>query len=155
MPAIPKRESELARPRERKGKDQQSTVVGVRRQVNIPEADPDWHPIAKGLYESAKASGQSDFYQDSDWWSLWNLCEEISVYKNMGYKYLDKETGEEVFVKKRSGQLFQAIMSNMASLLMTEGDRRRVRMELQEPPKEEVNLALVAKLDTYRGVDEG
>ena len=66
MPAIPKRESELARPRERKGKDQQSTVVGVRRQVNIPEADPDWHPIAKGLYESAKTPGQSDFYQDSD-----------------------------------------------------------------------------------------
>lgn len=155
MPAIAKPESQLKRPRARKGKDQQATVIGQRRPVTIPPADPDWHPIAKGLYDSAMTSGQSDYYQDSDWWSLWNLCEEISTYKQMGYSYIDKETGQEVFVKKRSGQLFQAIMSNMTTLLLTEGDRRKVRMELQEPPKVEANLALVAELDLYRDVANG
>ena len=150
MPTPPKRESELKRPRSRKGKDAALTVTGLRRPVTIPDADPDWHPVALGLYESARTSGQSDYYQDSDWWMLWNLCDEISVYKNMGYSYIDKETGEEVFVKKRNGQLFTAIQGGLEKLLLTEGDRLKVKMELHEAPQERPNLAVVAQLDLYR-----
>lgn len=146
MPAANKRESELKRPRDRKGGEDRPTTIGVRRPTSIPEADEGWHPIALGLYNSARNSGQADYYQDSDWWTLYNICEEISVYKQMGYSYIDKETGEEVFVKKRSGQMFQAIMASMKSLLFTEGDRLSVRMELQEAPKEKTNLASVAQL---------
>ena len=62
MPTIPKAEHELARPRARKGKDQQATLVGVRKSVtwNVP-ADEDWHPIAIQIYESARSSGQADY----------------------------------------------------------------------------------------------
>lgn len=150
-----KLESELKRPRKRAGGNPQEVLHGIRRPVTIPSADSSWHPIAKGLWKAAKKSGQADFYQDSDWWMLYNLCEEISTYKQMGYSYIDKETGEEVFVKKRSGQLFQAIMSQMQSLLLTEGDRRKVRMELAEPPQEKANLASVAQLELYRDVANG
>jgi len=150
MPAVPKRESELKRPRARKGQGAAPTVTGVRRPVTIPKADPDWHPVAKGLFESAMTSGQADYYQDSDWWMLWNLCDEISVYKNMGYSYINPDTGEEVFVKKRNGQLFSAIMGALKDLLLTEGDRLKVHMELTEAPTVKPNLALVAQMDLYR-----
>ena len=42
--------------------------------------------------------------------------------------------------------MLQSVMSNLTSLLLTEGERRRVRLELQEPEKEPVKLASVAQL---------
>ena len=149
MPVMPKPEHELKRPRKRRGSSEQETLVGTRRPSEMPDPDPEWSEFVKSFYLSAQTSGQADYYQDSDWWMLWNLCEELDVYKRMGYSYIDKETGEEVFVKKRSGQMFQAIMGAMTELLFTEGARRKVRMELQEAPKEPPNLAAVAENVLY------
>ena len=137
---VPRREEELARPRERKGGDQVPVTHGQMRPItwNVP-ADENWHPIAKMLYESVVSSGQSDFYQDSDYAMLYSICEDLSVYKNAG---------------KRSGQLLQSIMSALTSLLLTEGERRRVRIELQKPPEKKPDLKVLA-MDRYRGIDEG
>ena len=149
MPAIPKPEHELARPRKRKGKDQVPVTVGERRKVSLKlKPEPDWHPIAKQIFEAALNSGQADFYQDSDIAILYSLCEDISVYKSPKWK--DHETGE-IVPAKRSGQMLQAIMSNLASLLLTEGDRRRVRLELQAPPETPPDLKMVA-MSEYRDV---
>jgi hypothetical protein len=102
--------------------------------VKIPNADRDWHPIARRLWDSLKTSGQSDFYQNSDWAFAYSLCEDLSYYKKSG---------------KRSGQMLQTIYSAFERLLVTEGDRRRVRVELNEPETEQDSAAVLAIAD-YR-----
>ncbi|AFV51325.1 hypothetical protein FDG66_gp05 [Streptomyces phage phiCAM] len=131
---VPNRESDLARPRERKGSDVQSVTKGVARPAKIPNADREWHPIARRLWDSLKTSGQQDYYQSSDWALAYSLCEDLSYYKKSG---------------KRSGQMLQTIYSAFERLLVAEGDRRRVRIELHEPEDEGDTAAVVAIAD-YR-----
>ena len=136
---IPNRSEDLARPRERRGGDNSSVTKGTALPVSIPEADPDWHPIAIRIYDSCRSSGQREYYQDSDWAILWSLCEDLSMYKKPSVS----RDGEEYH--KRSGQMLQTIMASLSNLLVTEGDRRRVRIELQapEPVTEPVSLRAV------------
>jgi hypothetical protein len=115
---VPERSDNLARPRERKGKDIVPVTKGEARPTKIPNADRNWHPIALKLWEGLKSSGQADFYQNSDWAFAYSLCEDLSEYKRS---------------TKRSGQMLQTIYSAFERLLVTEGDRRRVRIELNEP----------------------
>ncbi|AKY03760.1 hypothetical protein SEA_VERSE_5 [Streptomyces phage Verse] len=129
---VPNRESDLARPRERKGSDVQSVTRGEMRPVKIPNADREWHPIARRLWDSLKSSGQADFYQNSDWAFAYSLCEDLSFYKKSG---------------KRSGQMLQTIYSSFERLLVAEGDRRRVRIELHEPEDEGDTASVVAIAD--------
>ena len=137
---IPKRESELQRARTRKGSDVVPVTHGALREVTSrPPADEEWHPIAKGLYESAATSGQSDFYQDSDWWMLYSLCDEISYLKGM---------------KQRSGQYLASILSGLQALLLTEGERRRVRIELTKPEEKGPDLVVVGMAD-YKDKAQG
>ncbi|AFU61987.1 hypothetical protein SEA_BROPLEASE_5 [Streptomyces phage BroPlease] len=132
---VPNREEDLARPRSRKGTDQQPVTKGEMRPVKIPNADRDWHPIARRLWDSLKTSGQSDFYQNSDWAFAYSLCEDLSHYKKSG---------------KRSGQMLQTIYSAFERLLVAEGDRRRVRIELNEPEDEQDSAAVLAIADYKR-----
>lgn len=132
---VPNRSDDLARPRERKGKEIVPITKGtLRTVVDVPAPDEHWHPIAQELYLSLAESGQSDFYQKSDWILAYSLCEDLSYYKNSG---------------KRSGQMLQTIYSTMERLLVAEGDRRRVRIELTEPQVEEEDAAVLALAD-YR-----
>lgn len=128
---IPNPEADLARPRKRKGGEHTHKEVtkGTRRGVQWPEPSEDWHEIALMLWNGAKNSGQADFYQESDVAILYSLCDDLTYYKNSG---------------KRSGQMLATIYSAMSSLLVTEGDRRRVSIELQEPPSEESPAAVLA-----------
>lgn len=102
------------------------------RSVRWPSADPEWHAIAKSLYNACKKSGQSDFYQQSDIAMLFSLCEDLSEYKKS---------------PRRSGQMAQTIYSSMERLLVTEGDRRRVRIELHEPEDEGTPASVLAIAD--------
>ncbi|AWN07375.1 terminase small subunit [Streptomyces phage Maneekul] len=131
---VPNREADLARPRSRKGGDVQEVTKGEMRPVKIPNADRDWHPIARRLWDSLKTSGQADFYQNSDWAFAFSLCEDLSHYKKSG---------------KRSGQMLQTIYSAFERLLVAEGDRRRVRIELHEPEPETTPASVLAIAD-YR-----
>ncbi|MER6231750.1 hypothetical protein ABT169_21745 [Streptomyces sp. NPDC001616] len=108
--------------------------------VKVPNADSGWHPIARRLWDSLKTSGQADFYQNSDWAFAYSLCEDLSYYKKSG---------------KRSGQMLQTIYSAFERLLVAEGDRRRVRIELTEPVPEQDSAAVVAIADYKKvlGVD--
>ena len=84
--------------------------------VEQPEADDNWHPIAHNWYTSLAQSGQSVYYQPSDWQVARLVAEGMHRMLTMG---------------KFSAIAFQAIMSSMTSLLVTEGDRRRMRLELE------------------------
>lgn len=82
----------------------------------VPEADPEWHQVAQAWFRSLSESGQSQFYEASDWATARYVAEGMS--RNL-------EGG------RFSAQLFAAVNSAMSNLLVTEGDRRRVRLELQ------------------------
>lgn len=149
---VPNRDQDLARDRNRNGRDIPEASHGLLQPVQIPDMDENWHPIAKMVYESARTSGQNEWYQNSDWAILWSLCEDLSHYKS-GSKGVDKLTGE-LYEKARSGQMLQTIMSTMTSLLLTEGERRRVRIELQKPEPEKQSAAVLAIADYQRGLEE-
>ncbi|MEV4642762.1 hypothetical protein AB0J80_36015 [Actinoplanes sp. NPDC049548] len=100
-----------------------------------PPADPEWHALARDIYLGCKNSGQADFYQQSDIAILRSLMDDLSVAK--------RNPGQ------RSGQLLQTLYSTLSNLLVTEGDRRRVRIELNEP-EEEATPASVSVLADYR-----
>lgn len=104
--------------------------------VARPEPDPDWHPIAARLWHSLGESGQSRFYEPSDWAVAYSLMDDLSYYKSSS---------------KRSGQMLATIMSAMSSLLVTEGDRRRVQIELARPSAEDSEESTkVAVMDKWR-----
>lgn len=148
---VPNRTEDLARPRERKGGDVESVTNGTLRPVEWPEPDPDWHPIALMVWEGLRKSGQADFYQQSDIAYAYSVCEDLSHYKQ-GSKGVDRETGE-LYNKARSGQMLTAIMSALSNLLVTEGDRRRVRIELQSPEPEQESAAVLAIADYKRDLE--
>jgi hypothetical protein len=84
--------------------------------VEQPAGDPDWHPIARDWYASLAVSGQSAFYQPSDWQTARFVAESMDRNLRAG---------------RFSAQQFAATMSAMTELLTTEGARRRARLELQ------------------------
>lgn len=108
---------------------------------DLPAPDPDWDDIATGWYLSLRESGQAVFYQPSDWAVARYAAELMS-------RVLDcSERGP-------NGQLVAALNSVMSSLLTTEGDRRRARMELERKAPDR-KLAAVTPMDAYRDLAGG
>lgn len=127
---IPKRSAE----RRRRNKPEIAPKkVAVSGEVKIPAASKDWHPLAKRWYQSLKGSGQAQFYEPSDWAVAGIVAEVLSRNLQQG--------------QRMSSQMFAAVMSTMGSLLTTEGDRRRVRLEIERQVSEP---ATVSVLDEYR-----
>lgn len=95
-------------------------------------------------------SGIADFYQASDYAYAHIVFSELSVYRRKG---VNRETGEEYPTHKPSGQMFQAIMSALTSLGMTEGDRRRMRIELESPAEEsDAEILAIAEYEADLGL---
>lgn len=146
MPTIPERESNLARPRERKGSDQQSTKRGALQPIQIDwEPDPEWSDFAKNVWNSASASGMSDFYQDTDYAELYFICQELDRYTQ---PKINTRTGELYY--KQSPEMVKALLTGLSNLGFTEGDRRRIRVEL-DAPEPETQSASVTALHLYQG----
>src|SRR5690606_13724300 len=83
----------------------------------VPPADPEWHELAREWCESLARSGQSQWYEPSDWATARYIAEAMSRTLKAGAKF--------------SAMLFASVMSGMSTLLVPEGDRRRVRIELE------------------------
>lgn len=131
---VPNRSDDLSRDRDARRGAAAPVTKGQKRAATVPDADPNWHKIAKLIWDGAIESGQTDFYESSDYAMLYSICDDISHYKGMS---------------KRSGQMLASIMSAMTSLLLTEGDRRRVRLELQGEDDEE-DEGVDAQMNVYR-----
>lgn len=133
---IPKRDAE----RRRRNKPETPTkTVHVTGAVRVPAADRAWHPIAKRWYQSLKKSGQARFYEPSDWMTARYTAELMSRLLNQG--------------ERPSAQLVASLNSLMSSLLVTEGDRRRVRMEIERAGEQP--MASVTVIDAYRHARSG
>jgi hypothetical protein len=84
-----------------------------------PEPDDHWHELARDWFVSLGESGQSDYYQASDWQQARVWAEILSRQMQAG---------------RMSSQLVMAWASGATELLTTEGARRRLRLELERMP---------------------
>lgn len=139
---VPNRSEDLSRSRDANRGDRPDITKGELREVVIPEMDDDWHDIAKMLWRGMVNSGQADFFQESDWAFAYSLMEDLTRYKE---PLVNQATGELYF--KRSGQMLQTIYSAMERLLVTEGDRRRARIELTAPVADEAEATVLTLAD--------
>lgn len=114
----------------------------IHAEALVPEPDPKWEPLVKAYWESFAASGQSMFYEPSDWMTAYALMEMLDRHLKpqdvrVGeIKPAVQEGGEVVYVFKAKllpvpANVMGAILKGMTALMATEGDRRRMRLELE------------------------
>ena len=119
---MPNRSADLSRPKSRKsaneGRDIAAPSKGVLLPSSIPPADPEWHPICTMIWEAMQTSGQSYWYQNSDWAYAYAVMDDVNMYKRS---------------PTRSAMHMAAINDALRSLMLTEGERRRARIELERP----------------------
>lgn len=118
---IPKRSDEKVRRNLPDVPVDKVTVIGV---VPIPELDLGVfvHPLIADLYESLKTSGQAKYYEPSDW-----ATARLAMY--LANEMLTTTGGKPI-----SSMKITAVNQMLSTLLMTEGDRRRVRLEVERNP---------------------
>lgn len=117
--------------------------------VEVPEADPEWHPVALRWFESLAKSGQSVFYEPSDWLTAFMLAESMSR-ELKPQTVVDKEGNVHMVSLPPKGASLAAWLKGMTTLMVTEGDRRRARLELFRPSAGGEEDADVSELDDYR-----
>lgn len=88
-----------------------------RQKAKAPRVSPSWHPLMKDWFRSLKESGQAVFYEPSDWQTARLLAEVMSQALNSGEPVKASTLGE--------------FNRGAAALMTTEGERRRLRVELQ------------------------
>lgn len=111
---VPKRSDQRIR---RNKPDVEIETVRALGAVVVPEFDvPEAHPFVRELYLSMKESAQSRYFEPSDW-----------AYAKFTLHFAD------VLLKSHrpSGQLLSTVQSMLTDLLVSEGARRRVRLEVE------------------------
>lgn len=137
---IPKKDAE--RRRRNKGPESEGSLSSIPAEVvnldetiagevKIPLPDENWHEIAILIYESQMKSGQSMWMEPSDWSVLYLMCESISRDLNPQVIGITEEGDVVKDVIPLKGASLNAYNKTMAALMMMEGDRRRLRVELE------------------------
>lgn len=104
----------------------------IAGEVEIPPVDPKWHPIARHFYESLMRSGQAIWLEPSDWAVAVILAESLSRDLNPQPIGINEETGKPVMATvPLKGSSLSSYLKAFSALLVTEGDRRRLRIELE------------------------
>lgn len=121
-----------------------------------PPVNGKWHPVAKRWYQSLGESRQSVFYEPSDWALAYLLAESIS--RELVPQPVFDDTGKEVAKVARppKGASLAAWLKGMSALLVAEGDRRRLQIELELPPgADDEEAGRVSSLDAWRARTDG
>lgn len=145
----PKKEAE----RRRRNKDDIPVEVVnldemLAGEVEVPVADEDWHPIARSWYESLKSSGQALWYEPSDWMTAYLLAEVLDRWlkpQDIKVGQIGDEDGSVTYVFEQKviampGATLNSLLKGMSALMVTEGERRKLRIELER--KKAVEAAL-------------
>jgi len=110
---------------------EQITTAPAAASVVVPVADDAWHRVARTWYDSLALSGQSHWYEPSDWATAFLIAESISRDLSEQVVGFTEKDGAIFAVIPLKGASLSAYLKAMASLLVTEGDRRRSRVELE------------------------
>ncbi|ASZ75440.1 terminase small subunit [Mycobacterium phage Kimona] len=84
---------------------------------------PDAHPIITQLWDSLGKSAQARYYEESDW-----------AYARMALHFAN----QLIWSEKPNGQILATVNSMLTGLLVSEGDRRRVQLEIERNEAEGV-----------------
>ena len=136
---LPKRSEERTRRNKAENEGGIPLSKGERVAFKVPPVDKDWHPRAKQWYRSLSRSGMRDYYELSDYEMARLLCDALTEY-----------------YKRPTAMMLATILQGMTSLGVTEGERRRMRIELEDPKENETPASVTAIRD-YRaqlGVQE-
>src|SRR4051812_45381994 len=77
---VPNRSEDLSRERDARRGNRPDISKAEMLPVEIPETPTYWEPIARGMFDSFKQSGQQVFWQQSDWQFAYFCCSEMSKY---------------------------------------------------------------------------
>ena len=136
MPGPPPKRADQRR---RQNKTAPVDTVALSERVPVPElALTGVHPLAADLFESLKTSGQSMYYEPSDWQRARLMVEMLS---------------HMLFSGRRSSQMYAAIQQDLRDLMVCEADRRRLRIEIERGSTDtSEHDAQVAQMAAYRRV---
>lgn len=129
---MPKRSEERTRRNKPENEGGVSLSKGEKVPFRVPRADPNWHPRAKDWYKSLSRSGMREFYELSDYEHARIICDAMTEY-----------------YKRPTAMMLATILQGMTALGTTEGERRRMRIELEAPKLPETPASVTA-LATYR-----
>ncbi|AFI24916.1 hypothetical protein [Mycobacterium phage SWU1] len=132
--------------RVRRNKDESPTdTIQMPGLVTIPEMgdlshDGRTHPLIIDMYESIKQSAAVKYYEPTDWQmarlALYTLNQELIAAENNG--------------KPVGAMKLTAINQMLSALLLTEGDRRRVRLEVERAPADPTGGKVVDVTDVLK-----
>lgn len=103
----------------------------IAGEVEIPVADERWHPIAKQIYAAQRESGQALYMEPSDWAMLYLMCESISRDLKPQFVGLTEEGEPVMETIPLKGASLNAYLKGFNDLLVAEGGRRKLRLELE------------------------
>jgi hypothetical protein len=111
---VPKRSDQRVRRNKLETPVEKVETIGV---VAVPELGfDDPHFLTVDLYRSLSESAQARFYEPSDY----QIARSVLHFLDQQFK-----------ASRPSGQMVQSLFSQLTDLLLTEGARRRVRLEVE------------------------
>ncbi len=132
--------------------DEGSLEYLIKQPIIIPETpkvaageenagQEDWHPIALEFWESLKCSGQALYWEPSDWAVAKLMCESISrdLKPQVVGVMQPSETQPGEVIRERipfKGASLGAYLKAFGQLMLTEGERRRLSIEIQRTRSE-------------------
>lgn len=111
---VPKRDNNRAGHRAKS--ERADKVVATQGAVDAPAPSPEWAEEARDWYISLAQSGQSFYFEPSDWQYARTVAAMLSNLLQS---------------PRPSAELFKAVAAAMDSLGTTEGSRRRMRIEVE------------------------
>lgn len=94
--------------------------LAADRDFPIPDADKAWHPKARSWYNSLKISGQTEFWEPSDWATAVAAADAYNV-----------------FLRTHNASILAQFVRLSERLGATLSDRKKSRIELEEPVQED------------------
>lgn len=108
------------------------------------EEVPVWHPVAEQWYRSLAQSGQALFYEPSDWSTAYLVADQISRALEPRPTVIGEDSSGEPIIRymvvPMPGATLNAILKANSSLMASEGDRRRLRIELDRKKAQDAKL---------------
>ncbi|AAC18448.1 hypothetical protein SEA_LAKES_5 [Mycobacterium phage Lakes] len=139
---IGKRDEERVRRNTPENPTETISMIGT---VEIPELGDmsymgETHPLIEEMYDAIKQSAAVKFYEPTDWQfarlALYTLNQELIAAKHQG--------------KPIGAMKLTAINQMLSALLLTEGDRRRVRLEIERAPADPTGGKVVDVTDVLK-----
>lgn len=123
---VPKRDEERVR---RNVPENPTEVIQMPGTVEIPELgdvsfDGETHPLIVEMYDAMKHSAAVKFFEPTDW-----QFARLALHTLNAELVAARQQGRPIGAMKLT-----AINQMLSALLLTEGDRRRVRLEIERAP---------------------